>query len=144
MSSPFAPPFCFQWEQAEREKAFIILSWQHRTHATFLWVTSRSNGGGNGALNCLSFICLLLSLISTSCGAWREHEPLFQWEHVQVQRFYSTMVLHTVFINSRWSVFADRVQKRIKCPGRLDAWRLRAASRWHQKSILRSIYKTSW
>lgn len=95
MSSPFSPPFCFQWEQAEREKAFIILSWQHRTHATFLWVTSRSNRGGNGALNCLSFICLLLSLISTSCEAWREHEPLFQREHVQVQRFYSTMVLHS-------------------------------------------------
>lgn len=62
---------------------------------TLLWVTSRSNRGGNGALNCLSFICLLLSLISTSCGAWREHEPLFQREHVQVQRFYSTMVLHS-------------------------------------------------
>lgn len=43
-----------------------------------------------------------------------------------------------------WSVFADRVQKTIKCPGRLDVWRLWAVSCRHQKSILRSIYKTSW
>ncbi len=142
MTSPFAPPFCFQREQAEREKAFKILSWQHRTHAAFLWVTSRSNGGGNGALNCLSFICLLLSPISSSFRAWRGTWAVVSARACTGSAFQLDSGTSLCFHKSM--LLCVCCSRKIKRPGRLHAWRLRTASRCLQKSALRSIYKTSW